>query len=155
MMMRITLFIVLLAVCTESWAASPWEGEWLMRDTGKGFRLTMTLKEVGGGWKITYRIPVPDAKGGAAGTSIMTIETALDGKDVPTLVDGKPSGQSMEIRKVDSHHTYTVIKFQGKQSGISKSELSPDGKVITAENDALASGPTGTAGKTVQHWDKQ
>jgi hypothetical protein len=154
-MKRIALFIVLLALSSAAWAASPWEGEWVMRETATKFRLTMTLKEVGGGWKITYRIPVPDAKGGAAGAGIMTIETALDGKDVPTLVDGKPSGQSMEIRKVDSHHTYTVIKFQGKQTAISKSELSPDGKVITSENDSFVSGPGGSAGKTVQHWDRQ
>jgi hypothetical protein len=85
----------------------------------------------------------------------MTVETALDGKDVPNLADGKPSGQTMEIRKIDSRHTFTVVKFQGKQTGISKSELSPDGKVIKTDNDFAVSGPNGMAGKQVQYWDKQ
>ena len=61
----------------------------------------------------------------------------------------------MEIRKVDGNHTFTVVKFEGKQTGISKSEISPDGKVIKTENDFAVSGPTGTAGKQVQYWDKQ
>jgi len=85
----------------------------------------------------------------------MTIETALDGKEVPNLVDGKPTGQTMEIRKIDSRHTYAVIKFQGKQTGISKSEISSDGKVIRTDNDFAVSSPNGMAGKQVQHWDKQ
>jgi len=153
-MKRMALFVVLLALSSESWAASPWSGVWVLRDSTKGFRLTMTLVEVGAGWKITYRIPVPDARG-AAVSSVMTIETKLDGKEVPNLVDGKPSGQTMEIRKIDSRHTFTVVKFQGKQTGISKSELSPDGKVIKTENEIAVSGPNGMAGKKIQYWDKQ
>lgn len=153
-MKRIVFFVVLFAISTELLAASQWAGVWVMRDSTKAFRLTMNLEEVGSHWKITYRIPTPDARG-AAVASVMTIDTALDGKDVPTLVDGKPSGQSMEIRKIDSHHTYTVVKFQGKQTGISRSELSPDGKVIKSENESSVSGPNGFAGKQVQYWDKQ
>ncbi|MBI4002906.1 MAG: hypothetical protein HY348_14140 [Nitrospira defluvii] len=153
-MKRIAFFVVLLALSTELWAASPWSGVWVLRDPTTKFRLTMTLEEVGAGWKITCRIPVPDAPG-AAVTSVMTIETALDGKEVPNLVDGKPSGQTMEIRKIDSHHTFTVVKFQGQQTGISKSELSPDGKTIKTENNIAVSGPNGPAGKQVQYWDKQ
>jgi hypothetical protein len=152
-MKRVALFVVLLALSTDSWTASPWAGVWVLRDSTKGFRLTMTLEEVGAGWKITYRIPGQDAR--AAAASVMTIETALDGKEVPNLVGGKPSGQTMEIRKVDGRHTLTIVKFQGKQTGVSKSEISPDGKVIKTENDMAVSSPNGTAGKQVQYWDKQ
>jgi hypothetical protein len=153
-MKRVAFFVVLLALSTESWTASPWAGVWVMRNSTKGVRLTMTLEEVGTGWKITYRIPGQDARGAAA-SSVMTIETALDGKEVPNLVGGKPSGQTMEIRKVDDRHTFTIVKFQGKQTGVSKSEISPDGKVIKSENEIAVSGPNGMAGKQVQYWDKQ
>lgn len=138
----------------ESWAASPWSGVWLLRDTTSKFRLTMTVEEVGGGWKMTWKIPVPDTKGSAT-YAVMTAESSLNGKDVPNLVDGKPSGQTMAIRKIDERHTYTVVKFDGKQTGISKSELSADGKVIKTENDFAISGPSGMAGKQVQYRDKQ
>ena len=153
-MKRIALLVVLLATSIDSWAASPWSGVWLMRQSSPKFQLTMTVEEVGPGWKIIDRIPVPDAKGGAT-YSVMSVETKLDGKDVPNPIDGKPSGQTMDIRKVDDRHTFTVIKFQGKQVGVSKSEVSPDGKVIKTENDFAVSGPSGVAGKRTQYWDKQ
>jgi hypothetical protein len=154
LMKRMACFVALLAVSTPSWAASSWSGVWLLRESAAGFRLTMTIEDVGAGWKITYRIPAPAARGTAT-TSVMTVETALDGKDAPNLVDGKPSGQSMQIRKIDERHTNTVLKFQGKQTGISKSELSADGKTITAENDYLDSAANESASKQIQHWDKQ
>jgi hypothetical protein len=153
-MKRIASLVVLLALSVESWAASPWSGVWVLRDTTTPFRLTMTLEEVGSGWKITYRIPVPDRQGGAA-PSVMTVETGLDGKEVPSLVDGKPSGQTMDIRKIDDRHASTVVKIDGKQTGVSKSELSADGKVIKSESEFTVSGPSGAAGKQVQYWDKQ
>jgi hypothetical protein len=148
------IFVAFFALSTPLLAASPWSGVWVMREAAAGFRLTMTLEEVGAGWKITYRIPVPDAHGTAT-TSIMTVETALDGKDAPNLIDGKPSTQSMQIRKIDDRHTITVVKSGGKQMGTSKSELSADGKTITTENDYSVSGPGGSANKQIQHWDKQ
>jgi hypothetical protein len=125
-----------------------------MRESPAGFKLTMTLEEVGSGWKITMRVPVPNTQGTAT-ASVMTIDAALDGKDAPTLVDGKQSAQSMQIRKIDDRHTITIMKLNGQQSGISKSELSADGRTITTENDYSVSGPSGAANKQIQHWDKQ
>ena len=150
-MKRIALLLIGLALGSVAWAASPWAGVWVMRDSPKTARLTMVLEEKGAGWKVTYRIPAP----GAAAVTLMTIETALDGKDAAILVDGKPIGQTMDIRRVDDRHTVTVMKSQGKQTGVSKSELSADGKVIRSENESTASGPTGVAGKQFQYWDKQ
>lgn len=59
------------------------------------------------------------------------------------------------LEKIDDRHTFTIVKFEGKQTGISKSELSADGKTITAENDYSVSGPQGSANNRIQHWDKQ
>jgi len=58
----------------------------------------------------------------------------------------------MGIRRIDSRHTVTVLKFQGKETGISKAELSSDGKVLTVVIDYAASNPIG---KEIQYWDKQ
>ncbi|MGZ5265603.1 MAG: hypothetical protein ACXWCC_02355, partial [Caldimonas sp.] len=64
-MKRIAWVVVALAMSAVSWAAGPWSGVWVLRNPTKGFRLTMTLEEVGDRWKISYRIPVPDGRGGA------------------------------------------------------------------------------------------
>ena len=71
------------------------------------------------------------------------------------MVNGKPSGQTMGIKRIDSRHTVRVLKFQGKETGISKSEISPDGKVLTVENDYATSNPNGLVGKQIQYWDRQ
>jgi hypothetical protein len=111
----------------------------------------MTVEELGTGWKLTYKVVGPDAPG----SIVSTVLTPLDGKDVPLLVNGKPSGQTMGIKRIDSHHTVTVLKFQGKETGISKAEISPDGKVLTVENDYATSNPNGLVGKQIQYWDRQ
>jgi len=61
----------------------------------------------------------------------------------------------MGIKKIDGHHTVTVVKIQGKETGISKSEISPDGKVLTVENDYATSNPNGLVEKQIQYWDRQ
>ena len=76
------------------------------------------------------------------GSIVSTVLTPLDGKDVPLLVNGKPSGQTMGIKRIDSRHTVTVLRFQGKETGISKAEISPDGKVLKIETDYATSNPT-------------
>jgi hypothetical protein len=153
-MKRIAPFLILAAVSMPSWAASAWDGTWLLRSDTPGFKLTMTIEEVGPSWKITYRIPAQDPRGNAI-TNVLTVQSPLDGKEVPVLVDGKPSGQTMQIRKLDSNHTFTVVKFQGKQAGVSKSELSADGKSITTENDFSSNDPKAPSGKQMQYWEKQ
>ena len=61
----------------------------------------------------------------------------------------------MGIKRIDSHHTVTVLKFQGKETAISKAEILPDGKVLKVENDYAASNPTGLIEKQIQHWDRR
>ena len=108
-------------------------------------------KEVGSGWKFTYKVVGP----GAPGASDTSLLTPLDGKDVPVLIGGKPSGQTMGITKIDSRHTVNVIKFEGKEIGTSKSELSANGKVIKVETDYPDSNPGAPAGKQIQYWDRK
>jgi hypothetical protein len=111
----------------------------------------MTVEEVGTGWKLTYKLVGPTA----AASTVSTVLTPLDGKEVPVLVNGEPSGQTMEIKKIDSRHTVTVMMFQGKERSVSKSEISPNGKVLTVETEYATTNPIGLAGKQVERWNRQ
>ena len=61
----------------------------------------------------------------------------------------------MKIRKIDSHHTVAIMLFQGKEKSVSKSEISPDGKVLTIETDYTTSNPIGRAGTQIEYWNRQ
>jgi hypothetical protein len=109
------------------------------------------LEEVGTGWKLTYKIVDPDVPGVISSTVL----SQLDGKDVPSFVNGKPTGQTMGVRKIDSRHTVGIVKFQGKELATSRSELSSDGKVHKVETDYADPNLTGQVGKPIQCWDRQ
>jgi hypothetical protein len=145
------LVVGLLSLSSMVGAESLWSGTWILREAEPGGQLTMKLEEVSTGWKVTSKV----VGSGAAGASDTYIMTPLDGKDVPVLIDGKPSGQTMGITKIDSHHTVNVIKFKGKEIGVSKAELSTNGKVIKVETDYSDSNPGAPAGKQIQYWDRQ
>lgn len=143
----VALFIFFL--CTSAFADSPWKGTWVERKPPEQGRQTMTVEEAGSGWKLTYKATSPKM----AGMMVFTVVTQLDGNDAPVMAGDKPTGQSMAVKRLDSHHTYTVLKFQGKQTGISKSELSPDGKVLKVQNGPIDAGPDQM--KDVHYWDKE
>jgi hypothetical protein len=150
-MRRMVLVVGLLSLSSMVGAESLWSGTWILREAEPGGQLTMKLEEVSTGWKVTSKV----VGSGAAGASDTYIMTPLDGKDVPVLIDGKPSGQTMGITKIDSHHTVNVIKFKGKEIGVSKAELSTNGKVIKVETDYSDSNPGAPAGKQIQYWDRR
>ena len=150
-MRRVAFVVCLLSLSSMVGADSLWSRTWVLREPPQGGHLTITVEEVGSGWKLTYKIVGPEAPG----TIYSRVLTQLDGKDVPQLVNGKPTGQTMGIKKMDSRHTVAVLRFQGKEAGILKGEISPDGKVLTVENEDAASNPSGLVGKQIQHWDRQ
>jgi hypothetical protein len=84
-------------------------GAWVQRENQQKVLLTMTVEEVGGGWKLTHKMVGPEMP-----ASTMTIVSELDGRDAPLLIAGKPTGQTMAIRKIDSRRTVAVLKFQGE-----------------------------------------
>lgn len=148
-MSRLAFVLLLMSVSSVAWADSPWKGTWVERKPPEQGRQTMTVEEAGSGWKLTYHISNPKAPGRSV---VLTVVTQLDGNDAPVMMGGKATAQTMAIKRVDSHHTFTVLKYQGKESGISKSELSPDGKVIKTENGLAGSD---TSAMTAHYWDKQ
>ncbi len=143
-MKRIPLIVCLFSLSPIIRADSLPVGTWVQRNPQQGTVITMTVEAVGAGRKLSYTFA-----GSKAPRSIMTIVTQLDGKDTEVLVDGKRSAETMAIRMIDSRHTFTVLKMQGKEMGTSKGEVSADGKVLKVEN------AMNGAEKAIEYWDKK
>ena len=119
-------------------------GTWVRRsDASAGGGLTMTVEACcHGGRRLIYHV----------GDLVMTVESPMDGTDVPVLVGGKPSGETMGIRRVDDHHTFTVLKMSGRTFGTSKSTLSGDGKTLIVESEITLAEGGRTVGKVSETW---
>ena len=108
--------------------------------------MTMTVEACcNGGRRFVYRIQGTD-------TVLMSNESPMDGTDVAVMIGGKPSGETMGIKKVDDHHVFTVLKMNGKQFGTSKATISADGKTMTVENDVTSTASGNPIGKSVETW---
>ena len=116
-------------------------GTWERTDLHvKGVLLTVT-KCCNGGLRLVYTIP---SNAGHPATT-MTVDSPMDGTEVPALVGGKPSGQTMAIKRLDDSHYETILKIDGKAFGTAKSTISADAKTITVD------GVYGTQ-KTAETW---
>jgi hypothetical protein len=110
--------------------------------------LTMTIEASGkSGRKITYRVAGPNGA-----DVVSTIDSPMDGTDAPLLLNGKPTGQTMGIKRVDDHHAVTVLKVDGKQFGVSRASLSEDGKTLMVENEITSTEGGHQPGKSSQTW---
>lgn len=102
-----------------------------------------------GGRRLTYHLDI----GGTA--TLLIVESRLDGSEAPVMMNGKPSGETMAITRVDAHHASTVLKMNGTFFGTSKATLSADGRTLTVLNDFSASAGGQQAGKSTEVWVKQ
>jgi hypothetical protein len=124
-------------------------GTWLRTDA-QGIGITMTVETCcDGGLRLTYHVPVPGQP-----PVTMTIDSPMDGTEVPALVGGQPSGETMAITRVDDHHYSAVAKMGGKPFGTANGALSADGKTLTVES-AFTPAPGGEAIKIIETWVRQ
>lgn len=141
---------LLFAICeTTTVDAQIGVGTWV-KQASSSTQGTMTLTVeacCGEGRRLTYHF--------ANINMVMVIESAFDGSEAPVLVDGKPSGETMAITRVDATHTSTIIKFNGQLLGTSKASLSADGKTLSVVNDMSSSVGGNIAGKTTEAWIRQ
>lgn len=136
------------ASVSHSLGAQPSVGTWVRQGADPAATITMTIEKCcGGGRRLTYRL--------SGGKHVMTVESPFDGTEVPVLFDGKPSGQTMAIKLVDSRHTVTTTKLNGKPMGVSKATLSADGKTLTVVNDMSAAGATQGQAVQTETWIKK
>jgi hypothetical protein len=125
-------------------------GTWVRTDAeGKG--VTMTVASCcSGGFRLTYQIPA------APGQPAMqlVVDSPMDGTEVPALVGGKPSGETMAIKRVDDHHYRAIMKMRGQPLGTSTGTLSADAKTLTVEtvNQNRSAAP---AEKIIETWIKK
>jgi len=134
-------------------AAGGANGTWVMQatpgstgGTGTG-GLTLTVAAWGKqGRKLTYRIKVP------AGEMVSVVESPLDGSDASVVLNGKPTGESMAIKRLDDHQTVAVLKFKGEPFGTAKWTFSPDFKTLTVENEITKDTAGRKAGKHTEVW---
>lgn len=103
---------------------------WVRTDGhGKGIVLSVAAC-CNGGLRFTWQIP---AMGGQP-ASTMTVDSPMNGADAPVLVGGKPSGETMAIKRVDDHHYSATVKMNGKPFGTSNSTVSADNKTMTVDS---------------------
>lgn len=149
-MMRIAFGLCLLALASSAWPQLA-IGTWNKR--GDHPLMLMIIEPDGSATKITYKVLTPDGK--PMPQAVMTLVTQLDGNEVPVLVNGKPSGETMAIRRIDERHTSTIVKMNGAPFGTSKSELSADGRTLRVENTTSGDVPGQPAGTRIEYWDRQ
>ena len=123
-------------------------GTWVRQDTASmPGSLTMVVEACcHGGRRLTYHILIDKTK------SLLTVESPFDGTEVPVLMNGKPSGETMAIKRVDAHHASTVVKMNGAFFGTSKATLSGDGRTLTVLNDFTSAAGGQQVGKFTEIW---
>jgi hypothetical protein len=103
---------------------------WLRTDAqGKGIILSVEAC-CSGGLRLIWQIP---AMGGQP-ASTMTVDSPMNGTEVPALVGGKPSGETMAIRRVDDRHYSAIVKMNGQPFGTSNGTVSADNKSMTVDS---------------------
>jgi len=118
---------------------------WVRTDAlGKGITLTIEAC-CKGGLRLIYKIPTM----GDQPAVTMTVDSPMDGTEVPSLIGGKPSGQTMAAKRVDDHHYTAVVKMGATASGTSNGIVSPDGKTMTVETVTQAGGKSQ---KVIETW---
>src|SRR5262245_31640984 len=151
---NVALAVGVLILLTDSAAleAQMVVGTWVRTPT-KTAPGTMTMKVepcCGSGYKLTYRFDV-----GQQQTTLMTVASPFDGSEVPVMVDGKPTGETRSIKRIDGHHATTVLRMNGQPFATSQSTLSADGKTISVVNEVTNAASGMPTGQTTETWVKQ
>ena len=144
-MKPVAVVLWLLCAAEASWADSLPSGTWIKRGAAAGGSNILVMEPAGSGVKMTMKITYPGQP-----TITMICTTQGDGKEAIVYMDGKPSGETFAIRRIDDRHSAAVIK-NGSVVVNQKSEVSVDGKTITTESSPVS--PPGP--KTVEIWDKK
>jgi hypothetical protein len=126
-------------------------GTWVRQDsTSKAGIITMDVEACcNGGRRLTYHVLMGQT------TALLTVDSPFDGTEAPVLVNGKPIGETMAIKRIDARHASTIAKLNGAPLGTSEATLSADGKILTVLNDFSSSAGGQQAGKSTEIWVKK
>ncbi len=144
-------FAALLVGAPPAAAADSPVGTWVKKAKPGQPIMTLTIEAWGKGKaKLVWTF-----KGQGMDGVIMSVVSALDGKEAPVLLNGKDSGETMAISLVDKLHSLAVVKMKGKPFGTSKGAYSPDFNTLTVENDFTSAVGGNPAGKTTEVWTRK
>ena len=123
-------FLVVAGSASQAHAQLPVGSTWVRTDAaGKG--VVMNVEACcNGGLRLAYQIPSK----GAQPASTMSVDSPMNGTAAPVLVAGKPSGQTMAIRRVDDHHLTAIMTVNGQPAATYSGTVSPDNKSMTVED---------------------
>jgi hypothetical protein len=112
--------------------------------------MTLTVEACcNGGLRLTYHIPAM----GDQPAATLTVDSPMDGTEVPVLLNDKPSGETMALKRVDASHMSGVVKMNGQLFVTSSSTLAADGKSATTES--ITQMPGGKTQKVIETWVKE
>ena len=118
-------------------------GTWVQTAPMKG--MTMNVEQCcNGGRRLTFHITLGQK------TQTVTVESRFDGSDAPQVVDGKPNGETMALKRVDDRRTTTVFKRNGKVFRTSTATESADRITMTVENEFIDTGDGHVTGKMTE-----
>jgi hypothetical protein len=121
---------------------------WVRTDAaGKGIVLNVEAC-CNGGLRLVYQIPPM----GGQPASTMSVDSPMNGTEVPALIAGKPSGETMAIKRVDDHHLTAILRMNGQPYATYKGTISPDNKSMTVDG---VYGTGGQAQKLTETWVKK
>jgi len=125
-------------------------GNWVRQPIPSMPSITLTVEACcGSGRRLIYHIITDTLQ------MELAVESKLDGTDAPVTIAGKPSGETMAIKRIDDHHATAVLKSNGTLFGTAQSTLSPDGKTLTIVNDYSSPIGGGPVGKFTEVWVKK
>jgi len=125
-------------------------GNWTRQQTPSMPSMTLTIQACcGEGRRLTYHVVMKEM------AADLVVESRLDGTDAPVLMAGKPSGETMAIKRLDAHHASAVLKMNGNVFATSQATLSADGKTLTVLSDYSAQVGANPVGKVTETWVKQ
>jgi hypothetical protein len=103
---------------------------WLRTDAaGKGIILRVEAC-CNGGLRLVYQIPPM----GAQPASTMSVDSPMNGTEAPALIAGKPTGETMAIKRVDDHHLTAILRMNGQPFATYTGTISPDNKSMTVDS---------------------
>ena len=118
-------------------------GTWVQTAPMTG--MMMTVEECcSGGRRLIFHVTLGQK------TQTVTVESRFDGGDAPVLVDGKPNGETMALKRVDERRTTTVFKRNGKVFRRSTATESADRMSLVAENEFIDTGDGRVTGKMTE-----
>lgn len=122
-------FLVVVGWASQAHAQLGVGTTWVRTDAaGKGIVLNVEAC-CNGGLRLVYQIPPM----GGQPASTMSIDSPMNGTEAPTLIAGKPSGQTMAIKRVDDHHLTAIVKMNGQPFATFSGTVSPDNKSMTVD----------------------